>query len=347
MYKVILVDDETRVRESICALLDWEGLGLRLLGSCENALDALQLITDERPDILLTDIRMPVMDGLELIGQAKQMAPELVCAVLSGYDDFPLVQSALRQGVTDYLLKPCRKEDLERALSRCAEEVERAKSGMIYRHGQRKRAVARLCAELMELQPDRGGRFTGEQVRGAFAPYRDLSLLSEAATLLMARHEALLSGRTPLWSIARVIEDDQPYERVAELLGEIYRAAEQNESVVDQAVRFADEHYDQPGLTLQYVAEQVIHVNAQHLGKRFLRQEGMKFGEYLLKVRMERAMALLRGAGDNRVYEIAGQIGLGNNVQYFYQVFKRYTGKTPREYQLEAGAGETIERRLF
>ena len=63
-YEVILVDDETRVRESICALLDWEGLGLRLLGSCENALDALQLITDERPDILLTDIRMPVMDGL-------------------------------------------------------------------------------------------------------------------------------------------------------------------------------------------------------------------------------------------------------------------------------------------
>ena len=80
MYKVILVDDETRVRESICALLDWEGLGLRLLGSCENALDALQLITDERPDILLTDIRMPVMDGLELIGQAKQMIREEKCS---------------------------------------------------------------------------------------------------------------------------------------------------------------------------------------------------------------------------------------------------------------------------
>ena len=130
-----------------------------------------RLITDERPDILLTDIRMPVMDGLELIGQARQMAPELVCAVLSGYDDFPLVQSALRQGVTDYLLKPCRKEDLERALSRCAEEVERAKSGMIYRRGQRKRAVARLCAELMELgSPTGAGAFAASRCVGRSRP---------------------------------------------------------------------------------------------------------------------------------------------------------------------------------
>lgn len=335
MYQVILVDDETRVRENICALLDWERLGLRLIGSCENALEALRLITDERPDILLTDVRMPVMDGLELIGRAKQMAPELVCAVLSGYDEFPLVQSALRQGAIDYLLKPCRREELEGALARCAAAVEQQKSGMVYRYDQRKKAVARLCADLMELQAHPGGRFDEEQVREAFAPYRDLSLLSEAATLLMARYETLLPGRAPLSSIAQVIEDEQPFARVAGLLEEIYRAAEQNESVVDQAVRFVDEHFDQPGLTLQYVAEQVIHVNAQHLGKRFLKQEGMKFGDYLLKVRMERAMALLRGAGDNRVYEIAGQIGLGNNVQYFYQVFKRYTGKTPREYQLE------------
>lgn len=332
MYKVILVDDESRVRETICSLLDWESLGLCLAGSCDNALDALELLTNERADILLTDIRMPVMDGLELIARAKQMAPQLVCAVLSGYDEFSLVQAALRQGVQDYLLKPCRKEELIDTLGRCRELVERQRRGLIASLGERRKAAHRLCAELIELQMEPDGSFDGEKIRALTEAYGDLSLLGEAVTLLMARWEAALPA-LPVSQLARLIGDEQPFEQAALLLKEISRAMEANEDVVEQAARFVNEHYDLPGLTLQYVAGQVIHINAQHLGKRFLKQKGMKFGDYLLRVRMERAKALLRGPGEHRVYEIATQTGLGNNVQYFYQVFKRYTGMTPREYQ--------------
>lgn len=334
MYKVILVDDESRVRETICRLTDWSRLNLALAGSCENAVDALELLTEEPADILLTDVRMPVMDGLELIARAKQLAPQLVCAVLSGYDDFSLVQAALREGAVDYLLKPCRLEELEDALRRCAAAVGRQKRDMLSALGERRRVAERLCGELMELQPGENGSLEGESVRALAESFGDLSLLSEAVTLLMARCEAVLPG-APVSRIARLIEAEEPFEQAAILLGEIHRAMADNEGVVEQTARFVSEHYDLPGLTLQYVAEQVIHINAQHLGKRFLKQKGMKFGDYLLKTRMEKAKLLLRAPGEHRVYEIAAQIGLGNNVQYFYQVFKRYTGMTPREYQAQ------------
>ena len=89
MYSILLVDDERSLRESISELVHWEENGFELMGMAENGLDALQLIEEVgAPDLLITDIKMPVMDGLELVKRVKQDYPTIKVVFLSGYDEF-------------------------------------------------------------------------------------------------------------------------------------------------------------------------------------------------------------------------------------------------------------------
>ena len=339
MYKLMIVDDETPVRETIRALAPWNELNIQLIGSCDNGVDALARMVNERPDILMTDIRMPVMDGLELVARAREMYPTLQCLILSGYGEFELAKSALQQGCCDYLLKPCTKEALAAALERCIAAVRQEESGSVYRFEQRKKTVARIQSDLLSIVPE-GGQFKAAQVRAVAEKYRDYSLLSEAAVQLATRYESIIL--LPKQTLRRLNDfydtPDALMQQVALLLAEIDQGLERNGSGVEQAVRYILDHYDSPSLTLQYVADNAVHLNAQYLGKKFVQQMGMKFGDFLLKTRMERAMQLLRAPGSPKMYEIAQQVGFSNNVQYFFAMFKRYTGLTPKEYQEKSDA---------
>jgi len=105
-YTVVVADDEDELREAVCTMIPWQELGFRLVGSAGNGLDALQLVEQLEPDLLLTDIRMPFISGLELARQVRELRPMTHIAFLSGYDDFSYAQQAIRYGVISYLLKP-------------------------------------------------------------------------------------------------------------------------------------------------------------------------------------------------------------------------------------------------
>ena len=117
MLKVIIADDEKLICRLVQALADWELLGMEVVGTAENGLEALTLIEALEPDILITDIRMPGCNGLELIRQAKERRPELEIVIISGYAHFEYAQSAIKYGVGNYLLKPIKKEGLMEALN--------------------------------------------------------------------------------------------------------------------------------------------------------------------------------------------------------------------------------------
>lgn len=125
MYKLLLVDDEPIIREGLERMIDWEKLSLKMTASCPNAIAALDSMTDDMPDILLTDIRLPGMTGLELVQRAVALHPMLQCIVLSGYDTFQYAQEALKYGVIEYLLKPCDQEELENALRRACTNIDK------------------------------------------------------------------------------------------------------------------------------------------------------------------------------------------------------------------------------
>ena len=123
MYKVFLVDDEIVVREGIRSNFPWEETEFVLAGEAPDGEIALSMLQDVKPDILITDIRMPFMDGLELCRQVSRTMPWMYIIILSGYDDFAYAREAISLGVTEYLLKPVSGQELRGVLERIGQRI--------------------------------------------------------------------------------------------------------------------------------------------------------------------------------------------------------------------------------
>jgi two-component system response regulator YesN len=127
MLKLLLVEDEVNTREGIATIIDWEALDIQICGQAGNGKEALALMDQELPDILLTDIRMPVMDGLELVKEIRNRSWDTACVVITGYSDFEYAQSALRLGVVDYIMKPCPPAEISKIFQKLATEIKAKK----------------------------------------------------------------------------------------------------------------------------------------------------------------------------------------------------------------------------
>lgn len=125
MYKVFLVEDEIVVREGIKNIIHWEEEGFVIVGDESDGELAYPMILREQPDILITDIKMPFMDGLELSKLLKKEMPHLKIIIISGYSDFSYAQQAIDIGVTEYLLKPVTSNKLMVAVKNAASAIEK------------------------------------------------------------------------------------------------------------------------------------------------------------------------------------------------------------------------------
>ena len=106
MYKVLLVDDETLIREAISENIQWEEMGFSFMGACENGKQAMETIEKEQPDLLLTDINMPFVDGMELTKFVYENYPDTKVIIISGFDEFEYAKNAVKYQVLEYILKP-------------------------------------------------------------------------------------------------------------------------------------------------------------------------------------------------------------------------------------------------
>ena len=130
MIRVIIADDEARICKLIIKLIDWDQIGMLIVGTASNGIEALELIEKQNPDIVITDIRMPGYDGLEMIEKAKKINRDLEFIIISGYGEFEYAKKAIAFGVKDYLLKPINKDDLLKALIKVGQWI-KEKSGQI------------------------------------------------------------------------------------------------------------------------------------------------------------------------------------------------------------------------
>ena len=110
MYKLLIVDDEKIEREGMAELIDWGSFGIELAGTAWNGQDGYEKVLKLHPDIVMTDIKMPVMDGLGLIRKLKEELPDIQVIVLSGYGEYEYTSQAMELGIKYYILKPCDEE---------------------------------------------------------------------------------------------------------------------------------------------------------------------------------------------------------------------------------------------
>lgn len=118
MYKVLIADDESKVIQLIKTLIQWETLNLELIGIASDGIQALEMIEKYQPDIVITDIRMPGYDGIELIRRAKVIQPDVDFIIISGYQHFDYAHNAIKYDVKDYLLKPLKKGEINSTLQK-------------------------------------------------------------------------------------------------------------------------------------------------------------------------------------------------------------------------------------
>lgn len=124
MYTIVVADDEEELRRAIIRKIDWESIGFRVVGEAENGIEALELVEREEPDLLLTDIRMPFVSGIELARQVREVRPTTQIAFLSGFDEFSYAQQAIQYNIISYMLKPITMTDLTEELKKIKQKID-------------------------------------------------------------------------------------------------------------------------------------------------------------------------------------------------------------------------------
>lgn len=139
MVKLLLVEDEEKIRNGIKSIINWEVLGVDIYGEASNGYEALKLVSCETPDIILTDIKMPIMDGLQLIEELKKEVPGVKSIIMSGYDDFDYIQRAIKLGASDYLLKPSGVQEIQDTVKKVKKQILEEREREIYLQNLMKR----------------------------------------------------------------------------------------------------------------------------------------------------------------------------------------------------------------
>lgn len=182
MYRVLIVEDEEVIRKGIIFMMDWESVDCLVVGDAEDGQDGLEKIRQLQPDIVICDIRMPVLDGLEML-KASIGTYGYSAVILSGYQDFRYAQTAIRLGVKEYLLKPLDFEELKQSLQSITKQIEAQK---------RRRALLQQAADAQEensvleerwlTQPAGGNRYVRamlEHVKEYYSTHVSLTELSQ------------------------------------------------------------------------------------------------------------------------------------------------------------------------
>jgi two-component system response regulator YesN len=181
MYKVMIVDDEPIIRTGIRASVDWSAVGLAMVGDYPNGEAALEALLREPVDILITDIKMPILDGLELTRRAMELCPGIKVVLMSNYNDFQYVRQGIVLGAMDYILKlTLEPEELVTVLERCIEAIERERQGAGAAAGShrqllladRKHAERELADRLRDGRLAADSRFLPASFRSGFTAVR-------------------------------------------------------------------------------------------------------------------------------------------------------------------------------
>ncbi|MBP1963297.1 response regulator [Paenibacillus aceris] len=346
MYSVLIVDDEVMIKHSLTKLIDGSQYGFRVNGEAEDGSEALALWERLKPDLIITDISMPVMDGLELIEEIRKRSQDTEIVILSGYDDFGYAQQAIRYGITDYVLKPVRQELLENLLRKVADRLDQ-KGRSFKERGQRLWECRGIAASLTEhlwmlREPEALLQLSdfhqqlmsrGLNLAQCLEHLEDVIALAEAE--LIARSGGKMQELPKPRLSAAIASQD---EVVLHTRISIAAFAEQVRMIrnwgqhhgIMKAVRYIEAHYANEYLSLSQAANEAG-MSDSYFSRCFKEELGLSFIEYVIKLRMEKAKDLLEAA-ESKTNEVAHAVGY-SDYPHFSKSFKKYCGVAPNEYK--------------
>ncbi len=264
MYKVVIIDDEPIIVEGLGKSVDWNQFGCAVAGMAGSGEEGIRLIREVKPDIIFTDIRMPCMDGLTMIAAIRSEFPGTQIAILTGYRDFDYAQRAIRLGITRFLLKPSKMNEIREALSVMTERLkERGEKGM---DSPEEWGSERKEGAPQEPVEEEDEKERTENAAGSFLVKNAVSYIEEHC-----------SDKLKLSDVA-----DQVYVSQWHLSKLLNRYLGQNFSEILNGIRIekAKEMLKDPALRIGDIAEKVGFSDMAHFSRVFKKVVGISANEY-------------------------------------------------------------------
>lgn len=349
MYQLVVIDDEYMVVEGIKAMLPRISLDYEVTGWAYDGIAGLQVIQEKKPDIVITDIRIPGLDGLSLVEAAKEFCPNTTFLIISGYTEFEYARRALALGVRGYIDKPISIQKLKDVLERVEKERRDRQE-----KSEREETRRAQSAELEVLFDESVKALTNQQLEAftectektiammCVAYQEDMVLLRREVYKYLSVLSDILKenvgniSRESLVSF-REMENQTTQEEILcyarSVISEIgkYITADQSGSghrVIVELLEYIECHY-QEDIGLNELAERA-QMSTAYLSVLFKSEVGKSYVKYITDLRVKKAKELLKSG--HRVNEVSEMVGY-SNYRYFSDIFKRHVGQTPNEYK--------------
>lgn len=339
--KILVVDDEMIIGQGIITLLHELGIAQLETVTAKNGKIALEIVANNKPDVIITDIRMPVMDGLQLVKYVHEQYPHIAVIILTGYADFGYAQQALKYGVFDYLLKPITKDRIHEVLINFMLQTPKKWLGNWELVREMKETVQLLCRSILAED-----RTRTEQIMNEWKQYCDeqqlvLLELKQIMSHFYVTFTAEIMIHLPM------LEQQLELEQVASSSEQLFanwhhylmqhmayiteRRSPRNKRVVDDVIKEITRKYHEPCLNLQQLSE-TSGVSTAYLSKMFREVMHKPITQYICEFRLEQVRIRLEIEANEKISTIAEECGF-NDYPYFSKVFKRTFGVSPLEYR--------------
>ncbi|WP_409346217.1 response regulator [Paenibacillus sp. MBLB4367] len=348
MLQVLVVEDERWIRQSICKMIEQID-GYQVVGEAKDGQEGLRMLQELTPHVLMTDIRMPFMNGLQLSDEARRLLPKLEIVLFSGFNEFDYVREGLRQGVHDYLLKPVQPEDLERVMQQISRKIEQKRGKLpqqfvwidVWRGNLKRLADCLWLVDRVKFDAE-WSILSAEWLKHE-KEVEDVYEFFHLIVYILNEHiREHYSAQLPD-QVFRPLDFTGDAQRDAELIREhllgvmnelLTQRNWRKSHVVVKALTYIEAHYANPHLSL-FDAAELIGLSHPYLSRLFKEEMGKTFVEYVTELRINKAREIL-GDPDFKVYEVAGAVGY-TEYSYFVRVFKRVVGHSPSDYRKQLG----------
>lgn len=340
--RMIIIDDEKWSREVVKKLIHFDKYAIEIIAEADNGFDGLMLIERLKPDIVITDMKMPGINGLELLKKLVKF-PDIKTIVMSGYDDYEYLRQAIVSKAVEYLLKPIKEEDINAAIERCLDELRNHHqkvliSNRIFEddldHQLYLRLMHKIQLVIIKKQLEELTSVLSEVLvfKGKLSTSHLLMKMKEN---LIYQLQQYLHQQNMDYTFIAENQACSTIEEMIEQVSDVYRRVINDIRLPRQKVsadishikQFIDQHYMYP-ISLEDVSE-AFYLSKEHVSRMFRKTYDESVTQYILKMKMENAADLIR-TSQMSIKEIAYQLGF-EDISYFYKQFKKIFDCTPKE----------------